>query len=107
MVRRIVISICLFLFVSSSSFVAAEPSPDFEQESQTSFWTGDEDSSSEANRARRISKRSPRGKSSLKSLSSLNRPPRAICIADYVSETSLVPHFSKSSVYQQIKVYRI
>ena len=107
MVRRIAIGICLFLFVSSSSFVAAEPGANFEHDSQTSFWTDDEDSSADANRARRTSKRSPRGKSSLKSLPSLNKPPRAISLADYLSETSLVPGFSKASVYQQINVYRI
>jgi hypothetical protein len=107
MMRRMAISICLFFFVSSSSFVAAEPSPDFEQESQTSFWTGDEQSSPEANRARRISKRSPRGKSPLKSLPTLNTPPRVISLAVHLRETVLVPGFSKASVYQQINVYRI
>jgi hypothetical protein len=107
MIRRIAVSICLFLFVSSSSFVAAECAADFEQDSQTSFWTDDEDSSADANRARRIAKRSPRGKSSLKSLSSLNAPPRAISLTSYLKETYLLPVFFKASVYQQINVYRI
>jgi hypothetical protein len=107
MVKRIAISICLFLFVSSSSFVAAEPAANFEHDSQTSFWTDDGDSSAEANRTRRISKRSPRGKSPLKSLPSLNRPPQAISFANYLRETSPVPGLSKASVYQQINVYRI
>jgi hypothetical protein len=107
MVRKIAITICLFVFVSSSSFAAAEPTADFEQDFQTSFWTDDEDSSAEANRTRRISKRSPRGKSPLKSLPSLNRPPQAISLANYLRETSPVPGLSKASVYQQINVYRI
>jgi hypothetical protein len=107
MVRKIAISICLFVFVSSSSFAAAEPAADVEQDFQTSFWTDDEDSSADANRTRRISKRSPRGKSPLKSLPSLNRPPQVISLANYPRETSPVPGSSKASVYQQINVYRI
>ena len=105
--RRIVVSFSLFLFVSSSSFVAAEPSLDLQQESQTSFRTDDEDSSAEANRARRISKRYPRGKSPLKSLLSLNRPPQTISLASHLRETFPVSGISKASVYQQINVYRI
>jgi hypothetical protein len=107
MVRRIAISICLFLFVSSSSFATGEQASDFDPISQTSFSMDDEDSSADANRARRASKRSPRGKSSAKNLPSLNKPPRAISLADYLSETSVVPGFSKASVYQQINAYRI
>jgi hypothetical protein len=107
MVRRIAVSICLFLFVSSSSFVAAEPSTNFEDDSQTSFYSDDDESSADANRARRTFKRSPRGKSSLKSLSSLNTPPRVISLAVYLRETSLIPPLSKASVYQKINVYRI
>jgi hypothetical protein len=107
MLRRIAISICLFVFVSSTSVVAAEPAANSEYDTQTSFWTDDEDSSADANRTRRISKRSPRGKSPLKSLPSLNRPPQAISLANYPRETSPVPGLSKASVYQQINVYRI
>ena len=107
MVRRIAISVCLFVFVSSSSFVAAEPAVNFEHDSQTSFWADDEESSADANRTRRISKRSARGKSSLKSLPSLNSPLRAISLTDYLKGTYLFPGFSKASVYQQINVYRI
>ena len=137
MIRRIAMIVCLFLFVSSSSFVAAEPLPSLEQDSQTSLWMDDGDSSShanrprriskrsprgkslleslmddgdsssDANRPRRISKRSPRGKSSLKSLLSLNRPPRAISFTRYLGETHLFSGLSKASVYQQINVYRI
>ena len=47
MVRRIAISICLFIFASSSSFVAAEPSTKFQEDSQTSFYSDDEDSSAD------------------------------------------------------------
>jgi hypothetical protein len=107
MVRRIAISICLFFFASSSSFATGEQAANCDPVSQTSFSMDDEDSSADANRARRTSKRSPRGKSSAKSLPSLNKPPRAMSLADYLSETSLVPGFSKASVYQQINVYRI
>lgn len=107
MVRRIVISFCLFVFVSSSSLVAAEPAANFEHDSQTSLWTDEEESSADANRTRRISKRFPRGKSPLKSLSSLNSPPRAISLTDHLKETYLFPGFPKASVYQQINVYRI
>jgi hypothetical protein len=107
MVRRIAISICLCLFVLSSSFVAAEPSPNWEQDSQTSFRMDNEDSSSDANRTRRIFKKSPRGKSSLKSLPSLNRPPQAIFLTGYLGERCFIPGLSKASVYQQINVYRI
>jgi hypothetical protein len=105
--RKIASSICLFLFVSSSSFGAAEPAAIFEHDSQTSLWTDDEDSSAEANRTRRISKRSPRGKSPLKSLPSLNTAPRPISLTGYLMETYLFPGFSKANVYQQINVYRI
>jgi hypothetical protein len=107
MVKRIAISICLFIFASSSSFVAAEPSTNFQEDSQTSFYSDDEDSSADANRARRTFKRSARGKSSLKSLPSLNTPPRAISLAVYLRETSFIPPLSKASVYQKINVYRI
>lgn len=106
MVRRIAISICLFIFASSSSFVAAEPSTNFQEDSQTSFYS-DEDSSADANRARRTFKRSARGKSSLKSLPSLNTSPRTISLAVYLRETSFIPPLSKASVYQKINVYRI
>jgi hypothetical protein len=105
--KKIVISISLFLFVSSSLVVTAEPEAIFDYDVQTSFWMDDEDSSADANRTRRISKRSPRGKSPLKSLSSLSSPPRAINLTDFLRETYLVPGFSKASVYQQINVYRI
>jgi hypothetical protein len=107
MVRKIALSIYLCVFLSSSSFAAAEPAADFEQDSQTSFWTDDEDSSADANRTRRISKRSPRGKTPLKSLPNLHRPPQAISLANYLRETCSVPGLSKASVYQQINVYRI
>src|SRR5262245_45785058 len=102
MLRRIAISICLFVFVSSTSVVAAEPAANSEHDSQTSLRTDDEDSSAETNRTRRISKRSPRGKSPLKSLPSLNTPPRAISLTGSLMETYLFPGFSKANVYQQI-----
>jgi hypothetical protein len=107
MVRKIALSIYLLVFLSSSSFAAAEPAADFEQDSQTSFWTDGEDSSADANRTRRISKRSPRGKSPIKSLPSLNKPPQTISLASHLRETFPVPGLSKASVYQQINVYRI
>jgi len=106
MVRRIAVSICLILFVSSSSFAAEEEAANFDPERQASISTDEKDSSSDANHARRILKRSPRGKSS-KSLPSLNRPPREIALMGWTSEASFASNFSKSSVYQQINVYRI
>jgi hypothetical protein len=107
MVRRIGISICLFLFVSSSSFAIGEQAPNFDPKPQTSISIDEKDSSSDANHARRLLKRSPSGKSSPKNLPSLTRPPREIALVGWTSETTVASNFSKSSVYQQINVYRI
>jgi hypothetical protein len=107
MVRKIAISICFFLFVSPSPFVTGEQAPNFDPEPQTSISIDEKDYSSDANHARRPLKRSPRGKSSPKSLPSLNRPPREISLIGWTSETTVAANFSKSSVYQQINVYRI
>jgi hypothetical protein len=107
MLRRIAISICLCLFVSSSSFATGEEAPNFDPKPQTSISIDEKDFASDANHARRLLKRSPRGKSSSKSLPSLNRPPREIALMGWTSEASFAPNFSKSSVYQQINVYRI
>jgi hypothetical protein len=107
MVRRIAISICFFLFVSSSSFSTGEEASNFDPEPQTSISIDEKDSSSDANNARRLSKRSSRGKSSPKSLPSLNRPPREIALIGWTSETTVTANLSKSSVYQRINVYRI
>jgi len=106
MLRKIAISICLCLLVSSSSF-AGEEAPNFDPKPQTSISIDEKDFASDANHARRLLKRSPRGKSSSKSLPSLNRPPREIALMGWTSEASFAPNFSKSSVYQQINVYRI
>jgi hypothetical protein len=107
MVRRIAVSICLILFVSSSSFAAEEEAANFDPERQASISTDEKDSSSDANHARRILKRSSRGKSSAKSLPSPNRPPRDISLIGWTSEKTVASNSSKPSVYQQINVYRI
>ena len=108
MLRRVAISICLCLFVSSSSFATGEEeASNFDPKPQTSISIDEKDFASDANHARRLSKRSPRGKSASKSLPSLNRLPREISLMGWTGEASFAPNFTKSSVYQQINVYRI
>jgi hypothetical protein len=107
-VQRIIISITFFLFFLSSSGDAVEQlSASFESGKQTSFWTVDNDFSSENARGSRFLKRLQRGKSSVKSLPSVDKPARETFLVAWVREISLVPHSPKSSVYQQINVYRI
>jgi hypothetical protein len=107
-VRRISISLALSIFFSFSSLASVdELGPSFEGESQTSLWTDENDFSSETNRGRRVLKRSQRGRTSLKSLPKLNTPPSQVFFIGWIRQTPFLPHFSKSSVYKQINVYRI
>jgi hypothetical protein len=107
-VRRITISLTLLIFFSFSSLASVEQlAPSFEGESPTSLWTEEKDFSSDSNRGRRVLKRSQRGKSSLKSLPKVDKPPTRIFLIYRIRQKSFASHFSKSSVYQQINVYRI
>jgi hypothetical protein len=107
-VTRIAISLALLIFFSFSSLASVERiAPGFEAESQTSLWTDDKDPSIETNRGRRVLKRYQRGKSSLKSLPKLDKPPSKGFLFGWTRHASFVSHVSKSSVYQQINVYRI
>jgi hypothetical protein len=107
LVKQITIGITLFLFFLSSSLGSLEQlSARFDADSQTSLWTLDDDFSSENARGRRSLKRSQRGKSSLNSLRGVEKPASAISRIVRMRE-SFISHYSKSSVYQQINVYRI
>jgi hypothetical protein len=108
LVKHIIVGITLFLFFSSSSLGSFEQlSAPFDADSQTSLWTLDTDFSCENTSRRRSQKRSQRGKSSLKSLPAVDKPARAISLFVRIREASFIYHSSKSSVYQQISVYRI
>jgi hypothetical protein len=107
-VKQIIIGVTLFLFLGSSFLGGLEElSANFDADSQTFLWTLDDDSSSENTRGRRGLKRLQRGKSSLKSLLAVDKPARVVSLIIRIRETSSIYHFSKSSVYQQINVYRI
>jgi hypothetical protein len=102
-----IIGITLFLFFSSSSMGSFEElSASFDADSQTSLWTLDSDFSSETARRRSL-KRSQRSKSSSKSLPAVDKAARAISLVVRIREASFISQSSKSSVYQQINVYRI
>jgi hypothetical protein len=79
----------------------------FDADAHASFIVLDGEFSGENARGRRALKRSPRGKSSLKSLPVFHEPARAIALIVRIRETSSGFRLSKSSVYQQIHVYRI
>jgi hypothetical protein len=130
-VQRITIGITLLLFFSSAFFGSWEGlSARFDPGSQTSLWAlenefslenrvkrralqrsqrseSEDDSSSESAVTRRALKRSQRGKPSLSSLPASNKPVHANSFLIPVRETPFIAHRSKSSVYQQINVYRI
>jgi hypothetical protein len=107
-VQHIIIGITLLLFFSSSSLESLEQlSAGFDADAQTSLWPLDNDSSSENARGRRSLKRSPRSKSSLKSLPALNNPTRAISPIVRIQEMTFISHPCKANVYQQTNVYRI
>jgi hypothetical protein len=107
-VTRIAISLALLIFFPFSSLASVDQlTPSFEAESQTSLWTDDKDPSIETNRGRRVLKRSQRGKSSPNGLSKVAKPPSKIPLIGRLKQSPFVPHSSKSSVYQQINVYRI
>jgi hypothetical protein len=106
-VRQITIGITLFLFFSSSSVKSLEQlSARFDADSQESLWTLNDDLSSENARGRRPLKRPQRVKSSFNSLRGVEKTAPAISLIVRVRE-SLISHYSRSSVYQQISVYRI
>jgi hypothetical protein len=130
-VKRIAIGITLLLFfVSSSTGSWDEAAAIFDVESQASFWAlegefslenrlkrrilkrsqrgrSEDEGSSESAVVRRALKRSHRGKPSLSSLPASDRLNYANSPSVPVRETALIAHPSKSSVYQQINVYRI
>ena len=118
--KRIAIVICLFFVASSGSFANAEHTLDFDTGPQTGISTDDQDFSADASPARRHFKRSSRVKSSPKSLPTVKRPhPRSwarttqrpalreISPMGWMNEAVFAPRVSKSSVFQQINVYRI
>jgi hypothetical protein len=105
-VKKITIGLILFLFFSSSLRSLEQLSARFDADSQTSLWTLDDGFSSENARGRRSLKRSQRGKSSLNSLRGVEKPAPAVSLIVRVRE-SVISHYSRSSVYQQINVYRI
>jgi hypothetical protein len=102
------IVITLFLFFSSSSLGGwDEISASFGFASEMSLWTPDDDFSSDNTVGPRSLKRSQRGKSSLKSLAAANKPARTLSVIVRIRETPLISPYSKSSLYQQVNVYRI
>ena len=106
--KQIGIGVTLFFFFASS-FVGnlEELSAGFDVDSHASFWSLENDFSSENATGRRSLKRLKRGKSSLKSLPALEKTARIASTVIPIGEISFIPHSSKSSVYQQINVYRI
>jgi hypothetical protein len=107
LVKQITIGIALLFFFSSSSLGSLQQlSANLDGDSQTSLWALADDFSSENARGRRSLKRSQRGKSTLNSLRALDKPAPAISLIVQIRE-SFISHCSKSSVYQQINVYRI
>jgi len=107
-VKRITISLVVLIFFSFSSVASVdELGPSFEGESQASLWTDEKEFSSETNHGRRVLKRSQRGRTPFKTLAKVDKPPSQVFLIGWIRQTSFLPHFFKSSVYQQINVYRI
>jgi hypothetical protein len=101
-VQRIAVGIALVLFFCSSLAGGEQLSVVLDDDSRTSLWAFDHDFSSDSAFGRR-SQRSHRGKSPLTSLRAVDRPAPAI---DSLSQRFIDP-CRRSSVYQQINVYRI
>jgi hypothetical protein len=78
----------------------------FDADLQTSVWTSDDDFSAENAPGRRSLKRSQRGKSSPNGLRAVDKPMPAISPIVRIRE-AFISRYSRSSVYQQINVYRI
>jgi hypothetical protein len=107
-VTRITISVALLIFFSFSSLAAVEQLAfSFEAEPHTALWADESESFSEANHGRRVLKRSQRGRSSVKSLPKADKSPAQIFLLGRARPISFASHPFKSSVYQQISVYRI
>jgi hypothetical protein len=107
-VKRLAISITLILFFSSSSLASLETlSAGFDAHSQPSIWAVDHDFSAENARGRRALKRLQTGKSSLKTLPAVGKPARDTFLIAWIKQTSFSLRSPKSSVYQQLNVYRI
>jgi hypothetical protein len=106
--KRLSVGIVLLIFFAASMRDAvADISSLFEADLPASFFAIDHDSASDNARGRRSVKRVQRGKSSLKGLPMVIKPAPESLLRDYVTETSLPPRTFKSTVYQQIHVYRI
>jgi hypothetical protein len=106
-VKKITTGVSFFFFLWCSSLASLEQlSASIDADSETSLWTLADDFSSENARSRRSLKRSQRGKSSLNSLRAVDKPAPVISLIVQIRE-SFISHCSKSSVYQQINVYRI
>jgi hypothetical protein len=107
-VTRTTISFAILIFFSFSSLAAVDQlALSFEGEPHTALWADERDSSSAANHGRRVLKRSQRGRSSVKSLPKVDKSAAQIFFISRIRQISFAPRLSKSSVYQQISVYRI
>ena len=107
-VKRISLGLALFLFFSTPFLELVGQLPtSLDAESPTALASVESDFSAEASRGRRSLKRRQKENFSLKSLLTVKTPAREILPAASIKEVLLVPRSAKSSVYQQINVYRI
>jgi len=108
MAKNLCLYIALLFFVLSASLGTGEQlSSNFEAESQSSLSVDQDDPSPGINYVSGLLSRLLRAKSSIKSLPSLNMATQESSLVGWVNDTSFSPPFSKSSVYQQISVYRL
>ena len=108
MAKKLCLYIALIFFVLSTSRGTGEQfSSNFEAESQSSLLVDHQDPSTDVNHVSGLLSRLLRAKSSIKSLPSLNRARQEVSLVGWINDTSFSPPFSKSSVYQQISVYRL
>jgi hypothetical protein len=100
-------ALLLFLIFAPSVALFAEPlSPGFAVESSASFRADQQDLSQDMNPVSGVLGRHLRAKSSIKSLPGLAAVRQEFPLAGWVNERTFSPPY-KSSVYQQINVYRL
>jgi len=108
MAKKLSLYVALVFFALSVSLGTGEQLlSHFEVESQSSLSVDQEDLSPGADYISGLLSRILRAKSSIKALPSLHAPTQEISLVGWINDPSFSPPFSKSSVYQQISVYRL
>jgi len=105
MTKRLAALLLFLIFIPSVALFTEPPSPTFAAEA-SSFRADQQDLSQDVNPVSGVLGRHLRAKSSIKSLPGLAAVTQEFPVAGWVNERTFSPP-SKSSVYQQINVYRL